>query len=152
MENQEPNKSLFDISFDENVKQSLRAAANWGGIAAIFAITDTVFGFVTHFIAKNKVETYRYEGMGDVTYRSQNADNLLSLVIVGIISGFLFYFLNRFSKLTKSGIDGNDSGLVTEGLGNLATYLKVVGIIAIIIIVLGGLGLLIILAGGDRTY
>ena len=42
MENSTSDKSLFDLSFDENVKQSLKGAATWGGIAAIVSLIGSV--------------------------------------------------------------------------------------------------------------
>jgi hypothetical protein len=147
MENQDTNKSLFDINFDDNVKRDMRGAANWGGIAAILSLTGAILSVVAHFVVRNRIAS-QYEGFGEYQYRSQRADTLLYVLIALIIYGFMFYFLNRFAKLTKTGLDGNNPQLITDGLNNLANYFKVIGVIIIIILTLFFLGILIGLAGG----
>jgi hypothetical protein len=147
MENQDTNKSLFDINFDNNVKQDMRGAANWGGIAAIFSITAAILSVIAHFVARNRMES-QLEGFGEYQYQSQRADTLLYTIIALIIYGFMFYFLNRFARLTKTGLDGNNPQLITEGLNNLANYFKVIGVVIIIMLTLFFLVLLIGLAGG----
>jgi small-conductance mechanosensitive channel len=147
MENQDTNKSLFDINFDDNVKQDLRGAANWGGIAAIFSITGAALSVVAHFVVRNRIAS-QYEGFGEYQYQSQQADTLLYSIIALIIYGFMFYFLNRFARLTKTGLEGNNPQLITEGLNNLASYFKVIGVIIIICLSLFFLVVLIGVVGG----
>ncbi len=60
MENQDTNQSLFDLRFDENVKQNLRTAATWGGIAAIISIIGSALGLINYFVQAGKPKTYRF--------------------------------------------------------------------------------------------
>lgn len=147
MENQDITPSLFDLKADENVKQQLRGAAHWGGIAALVSMIVTGLGLVNYIVesAKPKPSFYRSEGFERNFIQTEQSDNIVSVVISLIIGIFLFIFLNRFSKNTKAGIDGDNQELVTEGLGNLSTYFKIIGVLLIIILVLFGLALLMFL-------
>ncbi len=142
MENQDNSQSLFDLRFDENLKQSLRGAATWGGIAAIFSISGSIFGIINYFVQRSKLKNYDLGGFGEMQMRSQSG-NFVGVLIGLIIGIFLFYFLNRFSRSTKAGLDTNDSGSVRDGLANLSTYFKVLGVLIIIAIVFFSLALLV---------
>ena len=138
------NKSLFDINFDENVKQNLKGAAKWGGIAAIVSLVGSILGLVNYFVEKGK--TPKYVGSGYESIRVQQATDaggFVSVAITLIIGIILFVFLNRFSRKAKSGVDTSDQYLINEGLGSLSTYFKFIGVLLIILIVLFGLALLI---------
>ena len=141
MENINPDKSLFDISFDENVKQNLKEAATWGGIAAIASLIGSILGLVNYFVQKGKIDRY---GGGNVEAQEvANAGGFVSVAISLIIGICLFVFLNKFSRKSKSGVDAGDPHLINEGLGSLSTYFKFIGVLVIIMIVLVGLGMLI---------
>ena len=141
MENVNPEKSLFDISFDENVKQNLKGAATWGGIAAIASLIGSVLGLVNYFVAKGKIDRY------SVGYRearqASDIGGFISVAISLIIGIFLFVFLNKFSRMSKSGVDAGDPHLINEGLGSLSVYFRFIGVLVIIMIVLVGLSVLI---------
>lgn len=138
------NKSLFDINFDENVKQSLKGAATWGGIAAIASIIVSILGVVNYFIERGKLSKYGGGGYEAVrVQQAAEAGGFVSVAITLIIGIILFVFLSKFSRKAKSGVDASDQYLINEGLGSLATYFKFIGILFIIVIVIFGLALLI---------
>ncbi|MDZ4810117.1 MAG: hypothetical protein SGI96_17915 [Bacteroidota bacterium] len=143
MENSNTGKSLFDISFDDNVKQNLKGAAIWGGIAAIVSLIGSIFGLINYFTQKGKISSGRsgYEGMR--VQQAADVGGFVSVAITLIIGIILFVFLYKFSQKSKSGINANDQYLINEGLGSLSTYFKFIGVLMIIIIVLFGLGVLI---------
>jgi hypothetical protein len=144
MENQDTSQSLFDLRFDENLKQSLRGAATWGGITAIFSISGSILSIINYFVQRNKLKSYDLGGgFGEMRVQSQTSGNFISVIVGLIIAIFLFYFLNRFSRSTKTGLDTNDSGSVRDGLANLSTYFKVLGVLIIIGIVFFSLALLV---------
>lgn len=147
MENPATGKSVFDLSFDENLKQQLKGAAKWGGFAAIISITGSVLTVITYFIQKNNPGAYKVQGFPDM--QTQNAANLFSVIITFILGLILFYFLNKFSRAARNGIDGNDQLQINEGLGSLSTYFRIISILLIIGIVFLALGLLI--GVGTRT-
>jgi len=137
MDTQHTEKSLFEFSFDENVKQSLKGAAVWGGIAALVSLGGTILGVVNYFLERSRPSrTFNYDGY---EMRSSNADTagqLVTIVVTAIIGILLFYFLNKFAKSTKTGIDTNSQQHLSEGLGSLSSYFKFVGALLIICIVL----------------
>jgi len=148
MENQDTGKSLFDLSFDENSKQQLKGASTWGGYAAIISIAASVLSLVNYFIQRNNVKSYQFEGFPEMR-TTAGSGNIVSAFISFIVAIFLFYFLNKFSKTTKAGIDGSNQPLISEGLGSLASYFKIIGVLLILCIVFVGLALMIVL--GSRA-
>ncbi len=142
MENQDTNKSLFDLSFDENTKQQLKGAATWGGIAAIVAIIGAILSFINYFIQRNNVKSFQFEGFPEMR-ASQSSGNIVSSIIMFALGIALFYYLNKFSKSAKTGIDGSNQPLINEGLASLSTYFKIIGVLLIIAIVFGCFALLI---------
>lgn len=148
MENQNTDQSLFDLNFDENVKQNLKGVAVWAGMAAIVSLTGSILGFINYFVQKSRIESlYRqYEGFG--VRRTSSTSNLFSAVISLVIGIVLFSLLYKFSRSTKSGIDSSQQGLINEGLGSLASYFKVIGVLMIIAIAFFVLAFLAGLGGG----
>ena len=142
MENQDTNKSLFDLSFDENTKQQLKGAATFGGIAAIVAIIGAILSFINYFIQRNNVKSFQFEGFPEMK-SSQSSGNIVSAIIMLTLGVVLFYYLNKFSKSTKAGVDGSNQEMISEGLASLATYFKIIGVLLIIAIVFVCLALLI---------
>ena len=144
MENSTSDKSLFDLSFDENVKQSLKGAATWGGLAAIVSLIGSILGLVNYFVEKGKESRYGGNSLEEMQIQqAANTGGFVSVVITLIIGIILFYFLNKFSRSAKAGVDTNDHYLINEGLGSLSTYFKFIGVLLIIIFVLFALGILI---------
>jgi len=150
MENQDTNQSLFDLRFDENVKQNLRSAAVWGGIAAIISISGSALGLINYFVQAGKPKTYRFEGFQEMRTQASSSNSIVSVIITLLIAIFLFYFLNQFSKTTKAGIDGNNSQQISQGLGSLSSYFKIIGVLLIICIVIFGL-VVLVLGIGSKT-
>lgn len=137
------NQSLFDINFDENVKQNLKGAATWGGIAAIVSIIGSVLGLVNYFVERGKIS--RYGGNNyDAMQQAAETGGFVSAAITLILGIILFVFLNKFSRKTKSGVDASDQYMINEGLGSLATYFRFIGVLLIIFIVFFGLALLLV--------
>lgn len=138
MENSNTDKSLFDISFDETVKQNLKGAATWAGIAAFVSLIGSILGLVNYFIAKQRIT--RYDGFEGIrTQQVTTVTGFVSVAISLIIGIILFVFLNKFSMKSKAGVDGNDQYLINVGLASLSTYFKFIGVLLIIIIVIAGL-------------
>ena len=93
MENINTDKSLFDISFDENVKQNLKGAATWAGIAAIVSLVQAILGLVNYFIQKGKLSRYSSGGYESLRVRqATEAGGLVSAAIALIIISLDFMF------------------------------------------------------------
>ena len=144
------NQSLFDINFDENVKQSLKGAAIWGGIAAIVSLVGSILGLVNYFVQKAKMDRFYSEGGEEIMrmQRTSEAGGLFNVALSLIIGIILFVFLFKFSNKTKTGVDTSDQYVINEGLGSLATYFKFIGILMIIFIALVGLVFLFFVGRG----
>jgi cytochrome c biogenesis protein CcdA len=153
MENQNTptpeSSSLFDLGFDENTKTALKGTATVAGIAAILGIITAGLSAVGSFMEKKRVPAGFEEYQS--TQSTSNAFNMVGTVISLLIAFLLFYFLNKFANNTKTGLSGNNQGQVSEGLANLSSYFKTVGILLIIILCFVFLGLLALLAGSASS-
>jgi high-affinity nickel permease len=152
MENQETTNSFSSgMNLDETIKQSLRNTASTAGVAAILSICGTglsLIVFIIQIVRPKPVEFEGFERYGRTTDTS--GPQIFLQVIFVFIYVLLFYFLNRFSKFTKAGVNGNMSSQVNDGLGNLSSYFKTIGITLIILLSLCFLG--IVFTGlGSRT-
>ena len=151
MENQNTNRSLFDLSFNENAKTQLRGAAVWAGIAAIFSLVSAALSFISAIMGRTSTRTeYKFEGFNQTRMSAEKSENIVSVVISLIITFLLFYFLNRFSSQTRAGLNSNNQQLVNNGLGNLSSYFVTIGILVIICLAL--FLFVIALSGGGIRY
>lgn len=140
MEYQDTNSLSAGLRIDDSVKHSLRGAATTAGIAALIFIINTGLGIVSFFVDATRpkeeaVELEGFEGMGQM----EGMENLgmgmgiFFLLISVIISVVIFYFLNRFSTLTKTGLNNNNQVEVSNGLRYISSYFKLMGILFILI-------------------
>lgn len=146
MEYQNSNQSLFDLNFNENLKTQLKGTAVWAGIAAIISLAGSILSLAGIFlIKKDPSANYRVEGFENATVTAESSTG--ALIAGGVISFtitlLLFYFLNRFSSLTKNGLNGNNQDMVSNGLGGLASYFITIGVIVIIFLAI----FLVVIAG-----
>ena len=134
MENTNTEKSLFDLSYDENLKQSIKSAAGVAGVAAFLSLAGAVLGVIAYFIQRQKIARIE-SAYGDLGVRQASmAGGIVSIVIGLAISLLLFAFLSKFARNVKSGINSNNNMMINEGLGGLSSYFKTAGIIIIIVI------------------
>lgn len=96
-------------------------------------LINSIMGLISYFIQVNKINKMVGDYPG--TQRAMAGGLIWPLISLGI-GVALFVFLNKFSKMAKSGVDTNDSYLINEALGNLSTYFKFVGILIIIVLVI----------------
>lgn len=125
------NNSVFEISFDERLKNAMSNAASWAGIAAILSLANSIVSLVQVFFNLNKLRN-AYNEAGYAVPRQSLMSGMLSPLIGLGIAVVLFIFLLRFSRSTKQGIVNSDNYQLSEGLGGLSTYFKIIGILIII--------------------
>lgn len=125
------NNSVFEISFDERLKNAMSNAASWAGIAAILSLANSIVSIVQVFFNLNK-KSNAYNEAGLTLPRQSLMSEMLSPLIGLGIAVVLFIFLLRFSRSTKQGIINSDNYQLSEGLGGLSTYFKIIGIFIII--------------------
>jgi hypothetical protein len=144
MDNLNTNQSLFNLRINENLKTQLRGAAVSAGIAAILGLSSSILKVIVSIINRNKTTIeYNYEGFNRTNLSAERTGNIAGTIITLIISILLFYFLNKFSSQTKTGLNGNNQQLVNSGLSGLSAYMVTIGVIVIICLAL----MLIVLAG-----
>ena len=140
-ENTNPSASLFDFNVDENLKQSMRGAANWAGIAAIISFAGSLLGLINYFIQRAKLQAL-YREYGTLADSSPAmTGGLIGAFISFAIGIVLFVFLMKFSRKTKLGVDCGETYHITEGISGLSVYFKVIGIILIIVIIFSLIGI-----------
>lgn len=143
--------SLFDMQYDEQLKQQMKGSAAMAGIAAIISLVGSVLSFINYFVMRSRLSSaYNAEGFGGIQYRqnSSTSGGLFSAVLSLVLAIFMFYFLSQYARLTKAGIDGNDTFQIGDGLAKLSTYFKIIGVLLIIVLVFVFLAVLLILGTG----
>jgi magnesium-transporting ATPase (P-type) len=144
MENTNTDQSIFEMGFDEQVRQELKGAATWGGFAAIVSLSGSILSMVAYFIVKPKVGKYGINSNQEAEITQfANTSGFVSAVFTLIIGVILFYLLNKFSRSAKNGLANNDNYFINEGLGSLSSYFKFIGVLLIIVLVLAGLAFLV---------
>lgn len=139
MENQNFNKEVFSVRFDEESRMNIKTMASWAMIIVITSLAGYVLSIISY--AKNKQDAMEvYESMEDVgfgrifKYASQgNITQLILSILVGLL---LVYFLYQFSTRAKKGVETLDPVELNSGLAGLKNYFMAMGIISIIVIAL----------------
>ncbi len=131
------NQSLFDLRINDNLRIHLRSAAVVAGIAALLSFASSILKVVTAFMNKGKTSLeYRYEGFNQTTASVERTSSIAGAIVTLVISILLFYFLNRFSTKTKTGLNVNNPQIVNTGFGGLSGYFVTLGILLIIFLAL----------------
>jgi hypothetical protein len=144
MENTHSDQQIFDIGFDENVKQQLKGAAKWGGMAAILSLSGALLSLIAFFVVKPKTNPLGIESSPDAEMlQAAKTGGFVSMIFSLVIGVILFYLLNKFSRSVSKGLEGNDNYFIHEGLGSLSAYFKLIGILLIVVLVIVGLAFLV---------
>jgi hypothetical protein len=141
---------LNDFTLDDKVKNSIRGAANAGGVAAMLILISALIGIVSFVISlANPPEPDSIlEGFDrQPGFEGSAVTDGIGLIISLAISALMFYFLNRFATYTKSALNNNNQNQLVDGLEKLASYFKTLGIIFIIVCCVSVLAFFAILAG-----
>ena len=134
MDQQNTDRSIFDLHLNDNAKSQLRSAAIWAGITAVLWLISNILGFVNGILVHPTKTSYRYEGFTQerVATSSQGFGSIFTAVISLAIGVTLFYFLNKFSRRVKTGLNGNNQETINEGLGSLSSYFITMGVLVIL--------------------
>jgi hypothetical protein len=133
MENEQIDQSTSDVSYDENVKQAIRSAADAGKAAAVAALVSTALFVLSFLIMATRI------------YGPVQGSSILGVLIRVAISGALFYYLNRFATQSRMGIDGSDPATIRQGISSLASYFRLAG--ALLLIAAAGITLMALGSG-----
>ena len=135
---------------DDKLKNSIRGAANAGGVAALLILISAVIGvisFVLSLLNPPEPDSILEGFERQQSFDSSPVTDGIGLVISLAISALMFYFLNRFATYTKSALNNNNQNQLTDGIEKLASYFKTLGIIFIIVCCVSVLAFFAILAG-----
>ncbi|MDF2380847.1 hypothetical protein JMG10_05205 [Nostoc ellipsosporum NOK] len=133
--------SIFDVPdkpIDERLRGSMRAMAKIAGTAAIVMAINATLSVISNLVEFGRQSNIRstYEGFGGstrTTTEGMGGVMIFQVLFAVAIWTALTYFLMSFSRKTVTGLDANDQQRITEGLGNLASYFKIIGVLLCII-------------------
>lgn len=116
---------IFDISFDQAAKESLRATASWAKIIAIL-------GFVSYGVSLLGVFLGKEQSLTGTTESSSGAWSIISTIVTVAIGVTIAIFLLKFARKTLEGVNQLHQGSLEEGFSALRYYFKIQGILLII--------------------
>jgi len=137
MENQNQLDNFFNLQFDDESRNSLQTIARWARIAAICAFAGYGIALLAAIFGKSPAEA---TGIGGSFGK---ASLITGALVSAIIGGAINYFLYRFAVDAKEGLTNVNQIKLNEGLGNLKTYFKIIGIFLLIVLIIFGLILII---------
>ena len=121
--------SIFDFNFDEESKATLATIAQWATINAIVGFAAIGISVIGFFVTLAKVSSYG----GNM---SMAMPGLFVVFIVLVIGLLLNITLINASINIKKGLELTDQQHFSTGLGKLASYFKIFGILIICSLVL----------------
>src|ERR1022692_2446056 len=142
MENQNRLDTFFNMSFDESSRHYLRTIALWARICAVCAFIGYTVALLIAILGKAQVPDNEVSGIA----ASFGKGSLIAGALVSAIIGCAInYFLYRFATSAKEGLESENQIKLNEGLLNLKTYFKILGILLLIVLIICGLALLIVI-------
>lgn len=105
---------IFKMEMSPKLRDDFRTAATWARIIAIMGFCACVCSLLINFKARSYV----------------------SAIVSAGLSVALYIFLLKFGTQVKKGLETNDQQMFNEGLINLRTYFKIIGVVLIIIIII----------------
>jgi len=137
-ENQNQLDSFFNLSFDSKATQCILTIAKWARIGAICSFVGYGIALIVAVFGKNSSIDADSVGVA-----ATKAGNIAGAFLSGIIGTIINYFLYRFSTAARQGVEGMDQLRLNQGLGDLRTYFKILGIIILIFLIIACLAILI---------
>jgi hypothetical protein len=133
MENTIPTSN---ISFDSNLKDKIFQTAKVAGIAAIISLINTALGVITFFLPSSNVTVAAKEGFSNESIQLAAKGSVFSLVITVAINLLFFYYLYRFSRLSKNAIQTDNRMQLYFGLESLSGYFKMIAYLFVLLIII----------------
>jgi hypothetical protein len=124
----------MDISTElsNESKSKLQTTVTWARYAALLSIINLGLGLIQIIV-------------GAIKNDPNVLGSVFSFIISGVISLVMAVNLFKFSNLTKSSIEQNETTQLTQALYHLKVYFSIMGVLFIIMLSLLALGLLIFL-------
>ena len=122
---------VFEAELNEQGRSALSEAANWGYINAIVGFISLAINIVVLMITITRVSS------------AGGAGYVMGNILVYGVSFILNLTLLKATQNLKNSFAGDDQGLFVMGLGKLATYFRVQGILTIIVLGIGAIALFV---------
>jgi Family of unknown function (DUF5362) len=122
--NSNQSDNLFHLNIEGAAREFLDTAATWARIIAIVGFISAGLSLVAAFVSKSSSNSAAMVG------------GIFGALISAAITVAINLFLYRFATHTKSSLSSMNQGEFNEGIINLKTYFKILGIIMIIALAL----------------
>ena len=132
MEREEQPDSLFKVGLDENSRPNMRTAAIWAMVTGIAGFISLLFICISSIDTLTTLSRYSMYSRTNLYFTIF----LIVMILFTVISFLINFYLVRFGSMTRQGIDREEGEVVDEGLKQLNSYIKILGICLIIFIVL----------------
>jgi len=135
MEQEQTSDKLFNLEIDMITRDHLKTITTWARIIAIVGLITVGLSLIRLFANPGGVNAAMLVGT-----------ILASLIYLTVIT-LLYVFLLRFANRTSASLNTQNQEQFNSGIGSLATYFKILGIIIIIVLSLVGLFLIFLSIG-----
>ncbi len=132
----------FELELTDNAKAFLRETARWAKFLSIVGFVFLGLFVLLALSISSILSNIPYPGMMEL--RMMSGTLTVTYLLIAALYFFPTYYLFRFATKTIKAIDNYDSGLLTDGLENLKSTFKFMGILMAIVI---GLYALLIVLG-----
>jgi uncharacterized membrane protein YidH (DUF202 family) len=131
---QEENQThLFtDLGFDHTAKQHILSIASWAMVIVAVAVIGYVLN-IMQILSGTKEAVVRSEGfdMAD-TLSGNNTTSSIAGILIGLLINF---FLYRFARMARNGINGLNQNELTKSFNSLKLYFVIMSVILIVVFV-----------------
>jgi membrane protein YqaA with SNARE-associated domain len=151
MGNHNQSDSFLKVTFDDNAREQLNTIALWAKICAICAFISYAIALIVAILGRTRSTAF---GDENALVTSSTKVGAIAGAVIGAVIGYAInYFLYRFATDAKRGLESIDQVKLNEGLLNLKTYFKILGIIVLIALIICGIVVLLGIFGSiGRSY
>lgn len=137
MEQENQSSDLFsELGFDPMAKQYIRSMASWAMVIVVVSVIGYILTIIDLFREKAPATFNRAEGF-DVGFTEKAGGSEVLTSLFSIAIGLLInFFLYRFARQAKAGVDGMSQSELNGSFSNLKAYFMACSIILIIAFVL----------------
>jgi Family of unknown function (DUF5362) len=137
---------LEESNLNQESKVHLSGIAQWTNILCIISFVSLGVSVISLFTSYFKLKQF-----GDFATGAAMGSGIFGLLITTAITLLIYITLFNASKFIKLGINQNDQGYFNMGITKLATYFRILGIIAIVFGVIFFLAILVMIFAGFAT-
>ncbi len=132
--NQEENPSIFDDNeLQVQERSSILKLASYTRIFSFLTLTSGIIGILSYFRELRRPDPVIVEGFAANILTGQGG--LVSSIISLLFSVVNFYFLYKFSQISKSAVEKLNQEELNISFNFLATYFKITGAIIMLVMV-----------------